>query len=268
MAELPQDLKSIRLGHLRVELGRDIGSLVNLGAINNAKGAYEAKTVTIEADNTAEIMEIVDDETFVISGDIVEINETNLDLIAPGLGTITPVAGAPVAVTNETVVLTGTALARLENKNATATEVGSIVVTNAAGAVTYDRATDAAGGDYIVTVDPQGYTCIARTADSTITTGATVLVDYSYTPAVSVSMTFGGKTALDYLVARLTHVRKSDGAALSFLCYKVKAEGKWSMPFPAVKGAKAPTSPFKLTAILDHSRTAGDQLMAISNAQL
>jgi hypothetical protein len=268
MAESPQDLKAIRLGHLRVELGTSLGTLVNLGAINNAKGEYESKEATIEADNTGEIMEVVDDETFTITGDILEINEANLQLLAPGLGTVEIVAADPVAVTDETVVLTGTGLVRLEFANAAGTEVGSIVVTNAAGAVTYDRAADGTGGDYVVVVDPQGFTCIARTADSTISTGATVLVDYSYTPASSKTMKFGGKTTKTYLVARLSHIRKSDNAVLSFTCYKVKAEGKWSIPFPAVKGVKAPTSPFKMTAILDRTRAAGDQLMAISNAQL
>lgn len=269
MAETPQNIQAIRIGHFRLELVKktanlatDIGNLRNFGACNNGMLKYITEVTSLEFDNTGEVLQVVDDETVEISAEIGEISISNLDLVNSGLGTVTSTTAAPVAITDETHVLNDTDSTRLLHKMGVRSEVGSIVVTCSGTSA-------ARNTDYVIGVDADGYTTIARVAGSTvIADGATVLVDYSYTPLASEKITFGGKGVLDYLVARVTHVDKSDGKGWSFIMPKVKIQGGFELRFPAIKRTEPMLSPITLTAIKDTALPAGEQLLNMEDEQV
>jgi len=164
-----QQSQTIRFGSAKWEMGANVGALVDMGAIRNAAFEYTFDKVEVKSDNAGIIKQAVANERASIGGDLMEINATNLGSFYSGVLTAASVAAAPVAVTNETQILTGTTENILAHRNAAGTEVASIVVTNAAGAVTYIR-----DCDYIINVNANGYTTIAR-AYPTVIEGPTVV---------------------------------------------------------------------------------------------
>jgi len=151
-------------------MGADVGSLVDVGAIRNASWEYRFDKVTVKSDNAGTIREAVRNEECGVKGDLMEINFQNLASFYSGVLTHATVAAAPVAVTNEAQVLTGTIENVLTYKNGDDSEVTAISVTSiSGGGTTYVR-----DCDYVINVNANGYTTIAR-AYPTVIEGATAL---------------------------------------------------------------------------------------------
>lgn len=166
-----QHSETIRFGSAKFEMGANVGALVDVGAIRNGAFEYSFDKVEVKSDNAGVIKQAVTNERASLGGDLMEINLTNLGSFYSGVLTAAAVAGAPVAVTDETQILTGTTENILTHKNGAGTEVTSIVVTNAAGAVTYVR-----DCDYVINVNANGYTTIARAYPTAIVTAAADIV--------------------------------------------------------------------------------------------
>lgn len=164
-----QNSSTIRFGSAKFEMGATVGTMVNVGAIRNGVFEYAFDKVTVKADNAGTIKEAIANEKASLAGDLLEINFENLASFYAGVLTHTTTAAAPIAITDEIHVLTGTTEAKLTYKNGAGTEVASIVVTNAAGTMTMVR-----DCDYTVTVNADGSTSIAR-AYPTVIEGPTVV---------------------------------------------------------------------------------------------
>jgi hypothetical protein len=103
-----------------------------------------------------------------LAGDLMEVNLEKLASFYSGVLTHATVAAAPVAVTNESQTLTGTTENILTHRNGDGTEVSTIVATNVAGTTTYVR-----DCDYVINVNADGYTTIARAYPFAIMTALT-----------------------------------------------------------------------------------------------
>ncbi|MFA4972451.1 MAG: hypothetical protein WC683_07540 [bacterium] len=256
-----QDADAVRLGSCKIEVGADVGSLQDFGIAKNVKWKENITKADIKPDNGEPIMGRVVKQEADISFDWMEPEFSKINVLRGGIDTYATVEAAPVSVTNEVVVLDDTDAVRLEHKNAAGTEVGSIVVTGAAGSPTHTRNTD-----YVISVDSAGYTCIARIGGAGIDDGATVLVDYAYTPASSKTFSTGGKSTQTPVVVRFTNTNES-GNDLQVTFYKTYYESGLEFAHKSDEATEELVVPVTLRAIRDSTRTAGDQLLGIVDEQ-
>ncbi len=161
---------AIRWGSAKWEIGADVGSLVNVGAVKNAVFDYRYDKVTVKSDNAGVIAENIRNEECGMSADLFEVNLEKLASFYSGVLTHATVAAAPVAVTDEVQVLTGTTENVLTHRNGDGTEVSTIVVTDVAGTTTYVR-----DCDYVINLNADGYTTIARAYPTVIESGSALI---------------------------------------------------------------------------------------------
>jgi len=153
-----QNEDAIRIGSVKFEIGPDVAGLVDVGAIRNAEFNELFDVVSVPSDNAGDLDNGIRNHRCEMKGDWYEFNLVNLAIAYAGVGTHTVVAAAPVAVTDEAVVLNDYDLAAFTHKNGANTEVASIAVADAATpTVTYIR-----DCDYVVVTLPNGFTAIAR----------------------------------------------------------------------------------------------------------
>lgn len=256
-----QNLNAIRFGSGKLEIGTSLGSLINIGAIRNAVFKEEWEDVEVKSDNAGIVKVGIKEHVAYIECDMMEVDLENLNTIRGDLDTYAAVAGTPVSVTDEAHTLDGTDFVRLDQKNGDGTEVSSIVVADAS-----DNAA-ARNTDYVVAVDSDGYTCIARVSDSTvISDGEGIKVDYSYTPSSAVTLTSGGKTTISDRVVRITNTDEN-GKKFRITLYKATVNEGQNIEFPADDGDDPAMPHLKMKGVLDVSRTAGDQLFEIYDEQ-
>jgi hypothetical protein len=256
-----QNSNTIRFGSGKVEVGPDIDNLVNLGAMRDVKFTDEFDVVEIETDNTAPITVGVKNHTATIEGDMIEIDLANLNVIRGGIDTLTDVAGTPVSVTDEAHTLNDTDSVRLDHKNGDGSEVSTIVVTDASSNAAVRNT------DYVIAVDSEGYTTIARVSGSTvIDDGEGILVSYDYTPNTAKKLTSGGKVTISDRVARITNVDEN-GKIFRITVYKAKSQQGLELEFAGDDEDDVATYSLALKGVLDSSRTAGDQLFEIYDEQ-
>jgi|GEM_PF-4587022 len=170
-----QKPEAIRKGSVKVQIGDDFATLVDIGAIRTPKLTSKAETQTITFDNAPEIKQFSDGDKVEFSFVLTEINLTNLSKFDGGLVTLQNVAGTPVVVSAESVTVAADTITRLANKNGDGTRVASLTVTG-----------KVEGTDYEVFVDQNGYTCLTKIGTGSFTANA----GYTYTPNASKKLTF------------------------------------------------------------------------------
>jgi hypothetical protein len=256
-----QHSETIRFGSAKIEVGETEESLVNLGLATGIKFTEEYTPVVLKPDNAPEIVVGVKDHSATVEFEMWEVNLTNLNLIRGGIDTLGSVKGSPTPVSEETHTLTGTNFVRLAHKNGDGTEVDSIVVKNAADTAAVRNT------DYVVAVDEEGYTCIARVADSTvIEDGDSVKVNYTYTPNAATTLSTGGKNTVSARVVRLTNTNAA-GKKFEITVYAAKNQGGIELELPADDGDEPLKPTITLKGICDTTREAGDQLFKIVDEQ-
>lgn len=256
-----QRTAAVRLGSAKVEVGDSVAALVDLGAMRGVQIAESFDKVSVESDNAGTLREYIKNQRVAITGQMIEIDLDSFNKIRGGIDTYSTVAGGATPVTDEQVVLSGTLLKRLANKNGDGTEVTAIVVTDLTGVTTYVLNTD-----YVVALDAAGYTVIARIAGGSIGDGDTVLVDYSYTPATSKILSSGGKHTISPKVVRLTNT-DANGKKLQVTVYYATVEEGITLEFPSDEADDVMVSPINMVGKVDVSRTVGDQLYEILDEQ-
>lgn len=196
-----QNASAIRKGAVKVEIGDDFNSLVNVGALRNPQITSRAENQAIKFDNVDDLKKFVNGKMVDMAFDLCEINLTNLAKLDAGLVTLATVAGTPVSVTGEALG-TGWTVGqpiKLANKNGDNTIVSSIVI-DAGGSPL------SAGTDYNTYVGngtngELGYTYIVP-----VTSQSGVLdADYSYTPNASKKLTFADSGTKVSKVMRITN---------------------------------------------------------------
>lgn len=76
---------SIRFGSAKFEVGEDVESLVDLGAMNDVEFQETWEVKTVEADNVGVIKEFVANHRAVLAGDLLEINLETLAMLRGGM---------------------------------------------------------------------------------------------------------------------------------------------------------------------------------------
>lgn len=256
-----QNSNSFRIGSAKFEVGDTVGSLVNLGAMKGIKFEESWDEVRQQTDNAGEVLVAVKNHRCKVSGDLFEIDLANLANLRGGFDIYTTQGSSPLDVPGEAITLVGTGLKRMAHKNNDGSEVSNIVVTNTAGDVTYTRNTD-----YVVTVDVEGNTCIARILGGAIADGQTVHVAYRYTPVLSRTLRTGGKVEIAPKVVRLTNINAA-GKKLMITVFKASNSKGISLAFNADDAGEINATSVEMTGTNDVTRAVGEQLFEIYDEQ-
>ena len=258
-----QHPETIRFGSGRLEIGKSLDSLVDVGALTGVHFTHElGDKVTITSDNAGVIIERAGTQTAKVEANLMEINLDTLAVYMGGVSKLETVAGSQQTVTNEEHTLKGATFIRLDHRmgDGNAATINSVKKKGGSAAVE--------DTDYIVALDSDGYTCIARkSGSSVITDGSVVQVSYKYTPAAYKRLSFGGLQQLDAAVARITNY-DSLGREFSITVYKATADSGIEIEFQADDADETDVVPITLVGTEDTSRAVGDQLFVIEDHQM
>jgi len=259
------DADALRWGSAKVQaaLKSDgFGSLQELGAIRNLVISETADKVKTDSDNAGTIATRIKGQMVNVKFDWLEPNMTKWYMLRGHLDSYAVVTTTPVAITDEEVVLTDIDFTRLAFKTASGAVVtGITVTTNAATPVTLTKDTD-----YTVAVDSEGWTGIARIDGGAITTADTVLVDYTYTPASSLTRSTGGNYTILPVVLRFINTSES-GDENQIDIYEATFQFPMTWTFKSDESDDVNVMPVVFEGVNDESRTAGDQLYKETDAQ-
>lgn len=258
-----QHPETIRFGSGRLEIGKSLDSLVDVGALTGVHFTHDlGDKVTITSDNAGVILERAGTQTAKVEANLMEINLDTLAVYMGGVSKLETVAGSQKTVTNEEHTLKGTTFIRLDHRMGDGNAVTIDSVKKKGGSAAVE------GKDYVVAIDSDGYTCIARKSDSSvITDGSVVQVSYKYTPAAYKRLSFGGLQQLDAAVARITNF-DSLGREFSITVYKATADSGIEIEFQADDADETDVVPITLVGTEDTSRAVGDQLFVIEDHQM
>lgn len=255
--------ETIRFGSGRLEIGKSLDGLVDVGALTGVHFTHElGDKVTITSDNAGVILERAGTQTAKVEANLMEINLDTLAVYMGGVSKLETVAGSQQTVTNEEHTLKGTTFIRLDHRMGDGNAVTINSVKKKSGSAAAEDT------DYIVALDSDGYTCIARkSGSSVITEGSVVQVSYKYTPAAYKRLSFGGLQQLDAAVARITNY-DSLGREFSITVYKATADSGIEIEFQADDADETDVVPITLVGTEDTSRAVGDQLFVIEDHQM
>lgn len=258
-----QHPETIRFGSGRLEIGKSLDSLVDVGALTGVHFTHDlGDKVTITSDNAGVVLERAGTQTAQVEANLMETNLDTLAVYMGGVSKLKTVAGSKQTVTNEEHTLKGTTFIRLDHRmgDGNAVVIDSIKKKGGSAAVV--------DTDYVVAIDSDGYTCIARkSGSSVITDGSVVQVSYEYTPAEYKRLSFGGLQQLDAAVARITNY-DSLGREFSITVYKATADSGIEIEFQADDADETDVVPITLVGTEDTSRAVGDQLFVIEDHQM
>lgn len=258
-----QHPETIRFGSGRLEIGKSLDSMVDVGALTGVHFTHDlGDKITITSDNAGVILERAGTQTAKVEANLMEINLDTLAVYMGGVSKLETIAGSQKTVTNEEHTLKGTTFIRLDHRmgDGNAVTIDSIKKKGGSSAVE--------DTDYVVALDSDGYTCIARkSGSSVITNGSVVQVSYKYTPAAYKRLSFGGLQQLDAAVARITNF-DSLGREFSITVYKATADSGIEIEFQADDADETDVVPITLVGTEDTSRAVGDQLFVIEDHQM
>ena len=258
-----QHPETIRFGSGRLEIGKSLDSLVDVGALTGVHFTHDlGDKVTITSDNAGVVLERTGTQTAQVEANLMEINLDTLAVYMGGVNKLETVAGSQQTVNNEEHTLKGTTFIRLDHRMGDGNAVTIDSVKKKGGSAAVEDT------DYVVAIDSDGYTCIARKSGSSgITDGSVVQVSYKYTPAAYKRLSFGGLQQLDAAVARITNY-DSLGREFSITVYKATADSGIEIEFQADDADETDVVPITLVGTEDTSRAVGDQLFVIEDHQM
>lgn len=258
-----QHPETIRFGSGRLEIGKSLDSLVDVGALTGVHFTHDlGDKVIITSDNAGVVLERAGTQTAQVEANLMEINLDTLAVYMGGVSKLETVAGSQKTVTNEEHTLKGTTFIRLDHRMGEGNAVTIDSVKKKGGSAAVEDT------DYVVALDSDGYTCIARkSGSSVIKDGSVVQVSYKYTPAAYKRLSFGGLQQLDAAVARITNF-DSLGREFSITVYKATADSGIEIEFQADDADETDVVPITLVGTEDTSRAVGDQLFVIEDHQM
>lgn len=252
---------SIMFGSAKFEIGDTVDALEDLGAMMGITVAEKYDLVKYTTDNAGELQRYIKNHTVSVSGDLLEVVLSKLNAIRGGLDTYSTSTASPVSVSAEEHTLTGTTWVRLDYKNGAGTEVGSITVVNASDSAATRNT------DYIIGVDSDGWTCIARVSGSAvIATGTVAKVSYTYTPLAGAYIKTGGKVTITPKVVRLTNTNAA-GKVFRITVYKASNSEGITLNLQPDDADRPNSIRVTMEGVCDTDRTLGDQLMEIYSEQ-
>ncbi len=178
---------AIRKGSVRVLVGDDFNSLVDIGVLRNPAVNFLAETQRVEFDNAAGLEYFVKGDRIQVTFDLAEINLDTIAVLDAGLVTVTPVAGSIVNNHQQLVVAGDWAYNQFipfDHQNYDGTEPNVDSVTAATNGVLVSET------DYFIGRDSNNVWGIYIKDSATVTTlNQNITVQFDYTPAASNVMT-------------------------------------------------------------------------------
>ena len=201
-----QASKTIRKGSVRVYVGANFSSLVDVGALRNPVFKSLAEDQAVKFDNVADLNKFVNGQRASISFDLAEVNFDNIAVLDGGILTLATVAGTPVAVVAEAHG-TGWTIGQpigCTFKNGDNSIVASIVVKSGATtlALTTDYKTYVGDGSN----GTKGVTYITPVSAQ----AGAITFGYSYTPNASKKITFSDSGTKTLNVMRIVNTDEND----------------------------------------------------------
>lgn len=255
---------AIKLGSAKVEVGDDIGSLKNLGALRGISLAESWDKVEVESDNAGVIKEYMKNQRVAITAQLIEIDLEMLNEIRGGIDSYSTVPGTLVEDHSQ-IIMSGdwgyNDFIELEHQNGDNAQITPDSVTGSVdGALVEDT-------DYYVGMNERGESGIFIIDSATVTTEAqNITIVYDYTPAVSKKLTSGGKKTINPKVVRLTN-EDENGKKLQVTVYYASIEEGITFEFPSDEAEDVMITPINLVGKVDVDRTVGDQLYEIVDEQ-
>lgn len=259
-----QKSNAIRFGSARFEVGADIGSLVNLGVMRGIAFEEAWDEVIVKTDNGGELPSRVKNHIAKLSGDLMELDLANLNTIRGGLDNMTAVAGTLVSGFSQVVAAGSWAFDKFipfTGQNATGAKITPTSVTaSVAGLLAINT-------NYSIVQNASGVWGIAIKSASPLTVLTdSITIVYNYTPAASNSLASGGKTAITPNVVKVTNTNAA-GKELSITLFKASNSEGIKIEFPADDDDDPAMIPIVMRGSCDVSRSVGEQLFIITDAQ-
>jgi hypothetical protein len=260
---------AIKLGSAKVEVGDDVGSLKNLGAMRGVTLSESWDKIEVESDNAGTVKEYIKNQRVAITGNLMEIDLEILDEIRGGIDDYSTTENSKVEDHDQTVASGAWAFDEfilLEHQNAD----GTVPQIDTQGYPDVSGSVDGAlahGTDYFIVKNGEGKWGIIVIDSATVTTEAQVLtISYDYTPAASKNLSSGGLKTINPKVVRLTNTDENDKKLQVTVYYAFVEEGI-TLEFPSDEAEDVMISPINLVGKVDVDRTAGDQLYEIIDEQ-
>ncbi len=260
-----QEARSIRFGSGMVEVGEDLQSMVNLGAMRDVQFEETWDKVKVMSDNAGEIAIGIRNHHAAVQGNLMEINLANLALIRGGLdnykeeeGTLVPDA--------EQVVAKGTwefgKFIKIEHQNH---DLSAIVIEKVEGNKT-EYETGEEGDDYVLVQDATGNWGIIVNETDTTDIEHTLTIEYEYTPAAKKVLASGGRLSIAPRVVRITNTNEF-GKEFRITIFAAEVEGGINLELPSDEDEDPAMTEIRLEGSCDEKRTIGEQLFVIEDEQ-
>ena len=237
-----QEENAIRLGSLRVLIGADASSLVDIGTIRSGVFNNLSENQEVAFDNAPSLRKFVNGNKASLACEIQEINLTNIAVMDGGLLTLDTVAGTLVSGESQAVASGAWAYEKfiaLENQNGDGSKPTINSVTGGTdGALTVND-------DYFVTQVGNQWGIVVRDGTNTTTENQSITVDYDYTPNASKRITFNETGTKNTFYMRLINT-DADGNRLMFDLERVTNTTPISLPFASDAEAEVASLPVTL----------------------
>lgn len=179
--------EAIRKGSVRVLVGDDFNSLVDIGALRNPAVNFLVENQRIEFDNALGLDYFVKGDRIQVTFDLAEINFDTIGVLDAGMVTVTPTAGAIVNNAQQLIVAGDWAyntFIPIANQNGDGTAPNIDSVTGATdGAIVAET-------DYFLSQNESGVWGIIIVDSADVTTlNQNFTIQYDYTPNASKKLT-------------------------------------------------------------------------------
>lgn len=256
-----QNSRTLRFGSGLVEVGDDINALVNLGAMRGIIFQESWENVEVESDNAGKVSLGITNHVAGISGELMEINLTNLHNLRGGIDNYENIPGELVQGVEQVVAQgswTTDKFIKIVNQNGD----GSPITINSITGTTTEELTPEV--DYFLAQNEFGeYGIIVQDG---VATNQALTINYDYTPNAAVKLSSGGKTVISPKVVRVTNINEF-GKKFQITIFKAKNQEGINIEFPADSSGEVATCPITLQGEVDATREVGSQLFEIYDEQ-
>ncbi len=263
-----KESRTLRIGSCKVEVGADVGSLVDIGATRKNTTLKEAwEKLRRMSANAGLIDQGIKPGSHKanVTGEFLEVNLANLNAYRGGVDNYSTVAGVEVAGHSEVIAAGAWAYDThipLPHQMGTGAKITPTSVTGSVDGLLVVNV------DYFIAKNPStnqwGIVIIDSATVTTLAQNITIV--YTYTPAASVTLATGGKFTISPKVVRLTNTNAA-GKVLRVTVFKAYNADGIQMEFLPDDDGEYMGLPFSFEGECDEALTAGAQLMEIYDEQ-
>lgn len=221
-----QQREAIKQGSVRVLLGDNFESLVDIGALTDPELNFLVENQSIEFDNTEELKKFVDGKKVQFTFNLHEINLTHLQKLDDGLIELETESGDSVTGEEQVVESGDWEYNKFIGIEKSELDIINSVTGGIDGVLTegddYYEGKNERGDDGIFIIDSAGVT----------TTDQTITINYDYTPLANKKVTFNARgTKTESAVLRIENINEDDKV------FRIDIEKVTNMTSPALSFA-------------------------------